>query len=386
MKLSKKVTKVMLSGLVLVMCTCFVGCSNNESKEEKTNSDFQYMNKLPSPFTEDDAPVICVNKLNLEIIDGVTMDTGFTFHVLTKSPLDDNSLQMDIDIDTKYELIRSDPIECSGKFEDYICLQYNNMDWNYLKELELRANSEGASNVPGYEKMIKDIDTEYEKLNKDAFPHFYDNEFYCQFDPSKENMNKNESFSTINLTINGESYTVDIGNVYFNYTKKYPQSSEFGDYDLQFDEIGRADYGISYNKDGIIGLDDYEMTANKDVKIKNIKIVNQSDEFSLDEVNFTITSDDIVMDQQWKKGEEIAIPAGSDIFVDFKIKDTEFISQPNYAVNVYLILEYEVDGAEYIADTQACCNTRYDSNMLYAMYKDKIDMISYFNDYLQIEG
>ena len=127
-----------------------------------------------------------------------------------------------------------------------------------------------------------------------------------------------------------------------------------------------------------------EAVTDKAVKIKDIKLMNSTDSMTIENVEMNIISDDMTINQSWEPGGEYLIPKDSCINFDFKVKDQDFQNKQNYAVNIYLVIEYEVDGEDYITSTlQTICESRYDSQTLYAIYKDGINMASYFNDYVE---
>lgn len=219
--------------------------------------------------------------------------------------------------------------------------------------------------------------------DKDAFPSFYDNSFNVQFDLDKNNRLVNESFSSADITIDGKTYTIDVGKVFFNNEYQSPAIEEYGDYDLIFKTYGRMNYNSDQNKEGSISLSGFKMEAKKDIKIKNVKLMNSSKSLSLEQVDVNLVSEDETINQEWESGKDLCLPADSESLVDFTIKDSDFMKEQAYSVDLYMVIEYEVDGHIYRAETQALCESQYDSQTLYAMYKDHIDMRSLYNDYMQ---
>ena len=71
MKIKKTVFSIVICITILLVSILAVGCSkkNKEENVGKTEeTDKTYIKKLPSQFNEGDSPIICVNKLNLEIL------------------------------------------------------------------------------------------------------------------------------------------------------------------------------------------------------------------------------------------------------------------------------------------------------------------------------
>lgn len=371
-----KLKKVILIFVVLLaVFTCISGCSINSIKRYKTEN--EYIKKLPSKFNEDESPIICVNDLNLEFIGKSTVNSGFSFDVLSKEPLDENSVKVNIDIQTEYTLLPSETKKIEGKFDKQCCLQYNSFDLKYFNQLKL---SDKYDDIVKLKEINTAIDSEYESLIDEMFPSFYHNMFYVQFKTFSENINQDEFFSKVDFIINDKTYTVDIGNVFINNSLPEASKSDYGEYDLLFDSLGRMGVNIEQNENGLITLQDYEMTCKKDIKINKVKLSNNSDSLSIEQASFNFLNDDTIKNQEWKPGEQLSVPAGTKLSANFVIKDTKFINKPNYAVNIYIVIEYEVDGKVYLAQTQALCESKQESQTLYAMYKDKIEMASCFKD------
>lgn len=359
------IVKRYLCLMLAACCFCLsaTGCSNNnDSKAEENNSSTsEYFKILPSEFTDD--YIICTNNMDLEIAKNVTMMSSFKFNVLSKEPLTDSDVSVDIDTSVPYDIIYNETVETKGKFPDYVCLQYNNMDWKEYDKLMRNPESDAFSKIT----------EEYGSLTDEQFPQFYDNTYTVQFVNDK--INAGEKINKMEVTVKGKKYNVDLGNIQF---VDYPEKN-VGEHDLAFKSAGCAGVNIAGSKDGIIPIPPREATVNKDIKIKDIRLANKSDTISVNSVDIDLISDDATINQKWKKGVDFEIDKGTELTFNFKFKDTKFAENPNYAVNIYILVEYEADGKTYVASTQALCESRFDSHMLYAMYKDNIDFSSYFD-------
>lgn len=362
--------------LSMVMAVCFlcltaVGCSDNgaSSVNENDNIAKRYFKVLPSAFT--DNYIVCVNKMDLEIEKGSTMMPTFNFYVLSKEPLADGDISVNIDTDIPYEVFYNETVECKGKFADYICLQYNNMDWNKLKEVE------NTSNEEEFLAYKAKIDSEYESLSDEQFPQFYDNKYTVQFDIKA--INGTEKINNIEVIIKDFSTKVDIGTISFvNYRS---EKENVGDYDLSFNSAGCAGVNIAGNADGLITVPPQGAKVNKDIKIKDIYLLNESDTLSINKIDIDLMLEDVNINQEWKKGEDFEIEKGTEVTFNFEIKDTKLAENQNYAVNIYILIEYEADGEMYVTSDQVLCETKFEGQTLYAMYKDNIDFRSYFKVY-----
>lgn len=345
--------------LSFVLISCFVcitaaGCSGNDANNTDKNNETtkEYLKILPSAFTND--YIVCTNKMDLEIEKGSTAVPSFSFNVLSKEPLAEGDVSVNIDTDIPYEVIYNETTEHKGKFDEYICIQYN------------KANSESI------DKSV--IDSEYASLSDEQFPQFYNNQYTVQFDINA--INGGEEINEIEVIIGDFSVKEDIGTISFiNYRS---EKENVGDFDLSFNSAGIAWVNIAGNADGLISLPPQDATVNKDIVIKDIYLLNESDTLSVNKVDIDLVSDDTSINQEWKKGEDFEIQKGTKATFNFEIKDAKLAENLNYAVNLYILIEYEADGEMYVTSNQVLCETRYDSQLLYAMYKDNIDFKSYF--------
>lgn len=360
-----KVKKCLILMLAVgCLCLSAIGCSNNnDSKVKENNSSTiessvsynsnsaEYFKILPSELT--DEYIIFVNNMNTEIAKDWTMAPYFTFNILSKEPLTEGDVSVNIDTNTLYDVIYSHTVEAKEKFADYICCLYNNIDLSKMSDSK--------------------IAEEYNSLTDEQFPQFYNNTYTVNFNTNF--INQSETINKMEVTVKGKIYNVDIGNIQF---VEYPERN-VGEHNLAFNSIGCAGKLPRSNKDGIISVPPRDATVNKDIKIKDIRLANKSNTISINKVDIDLTSDDKTVSQEWKNGTDLEIKKGTDLTFHFEIKDTKFAENPNYAVNIYILVEYEADGKTYVASTQASQKSEFDNQTLYAMYKDNIDFSPYFN-------
>lgn len=372
----KKVRLLLLLSLtMLVLQSC--GDKENDKTIEEKDAAIKYFANLPSEYSSEEEPVICINTLNLDNYSDKTMRTGFLFDVLSIDELTDKDVKVNIDVETPYTLIHQSSEKIKGKFSDYICLNYNDMDWKKLKNLELDMSEEGQAELA---EIKEDIETEYVMIDEKEFPEFYDNKFFVQFDIACE-LEMNEQFEKIEVIVGEKSYDIDIGYVGLNYSHEDFAVEDYGEYDLYFTSVGRIGYNILQSQEGIISLYGFEALTEKDLKIKNVYLMDTHGSKEIQDVEINIISEDITINRKWEPNKDIDITKGSKLSFDFKIKDEEFAKVQSYATNIYIIVEYEVDGKKYINSVQSLCESRYDGQTLYAMFKDGVDMSEYYNVY-----
>lgn len=364
--------------LALAIAGCLLlggaGCStdggdSSGSGGNSTSNTSEIYKLLPSSLG--DEYIICVNELNLEIEKGYTMTSAFRLHILSKQPLSDGDVEVDLGDFGECELSFAESIKQEGKFDEHICLQYNGADWKKLKEAEGVTDDEEL-----LEYRVK-VDEEYQGLSDELFPDFYDNSYVVNIDT--DTLNPGSKVNEMEVIINGDSSTVDIGTI--SCIEKRSERSNFGEYDLLFNSFGSWGVNIGGRSDGLMTLPPQVAEVNEDIVIKDIRLLTDSDTLSIENVSIDLTSDDLNINQRWKKGEDFEIEKGCEATFNYELKDTKLAENLNYSVNIYILIEYESGGETYVADNQVLCETRYNSQMMYAMYKDNVDFSSYFEVY-----
>ncbi len=361
MKNKKILFNILISVLIFLFSTTLLACTDNAKTIEPTKT-FNYLKNQPSFINEGDSPIICVNNLNLEMRDDI-VNQGFTFNILSKEPLNLDDVNVVLDTDRTFKILEPSSTFTKEKFSLDLYLQYNCID-----EVSYRKN-----NIA--------IQEEYDSISKDDCPEFYNNEFYLQFDSDK--ILKDEVILNADFIINGIEYNVDLGNIYFNQMEDTENNDElYGDYDLSFNSVGRFNSRVPFNENGLIYTTDYELNANTDVTIKDILINNQNDEFaSVQGATFyTIEDDDSLTPyKSYEPGDTIDIEANTRLFANFLIEDIEFKRTPiEYASNLYFTIKYESGGKNYITKTITSIESINESEELYVMHKDDVDLTDYY--------
>lgn len=373
MKFSKKCISFLLSAICL--CASAAGCSpntdndisgmvSNDVSETVANGNTEYFNVLPGELKDD--YVICPNKANLEIIKEYTMQPAYSFDIISAESLKDSDIEVEIDTNIPYYLIFKESVESKEKFERDVCLQYNGFDWKKYNDMEL-------ADQKGYTEMGAEITEQYDRLTDAQFPHFYIKRCNVQFDTS--NLVGEPIINELKVNVKGKSYNIDVGEIKF--FENPSETGDFGEYDLAFDSAGIVGYDLEISKDGIISLPPREAEIKNDIKIKDIRLMNRSETISVDKVSINIEDEDASVNQEWKKGKDLELSKGSKATFNFEIKDTAFEKTLNYAVNIYIVIEYESVGKNYIAEIEADCEGTLNSHILYAIYNDNIDFGSY---------
>lgn len=362
--------KIIISLQIIIMCICIFGCSDNKDKNIVYNN--KYIKEIPSCLDEGEF-VICMNNMDLEINPN-TMMAEIPFHIISTEKLSLEDIEINIDTSVPYEIAFLESTYNTGKFSEYICLSYNGFDWKYFKELE---SSYDELKIEEFKQMKEDISKEYEALSEKDFPTFYDNSYVIRFDTFEQEYERHE-INTLEIFVKGSKSTIDIGKVYMGIPAK---QINVGDYQLYFLTAGRAYYNIVQDATGIISLKSFEMQVKEDVVIKDIYLLNESSSIKIENVTFDIISDDGTFNLEWTEGKDISLEKGAQVFLNCDVHDEKFEGKQAYSVNIYINVEYEVAGERYETRTQVLCGSRYDSQILYALYVDGQNMSVYFEEY-----
>lgn len=368
------VKRVFIFLQIILVSSLIYGCSEKTESGAKQEEDNKYIKELPKQLNGDEY-IICMNNMELEI-NTTTMMAEVPFHILSSEELSLSDVEVNIDTDVPYEVALLESTYNTGKFPEHICLQYNGFDWNRFRELESGAAEEETNE---YMEIKKAVENEYNALSEEDFPSFYDNSYVIRFD-TFEQEHERQTIETVDISVKGKANTIDMGNVYLGIPAK---DINVGEYQLYFVSGGRAYYNILQDVTGTISMKSFEMEVKDDVVIKDIYLLNESDSIEITEATIDVISEEGSFNLKWENGKEISLEKDSQVFLNFDVHDEKFEGQQAYSVNIYINVEYEVDGEIYETRTQVLCGSRYDGQTLYAIYRDGLDMSSYFEDYLR---
>ena len=295
--MKNKIVCISLISLATIL-GCAVGCSkDNNSEDTKKNNDSHisdekekeskdYFSQLPSSI-EDGEYVLCVNENNQEILKDITMNASIVFHVLSKEELNADDVNVEIETSNQFDLLKCESLFVNEKFDKNICMLYNDIDWELLRRLQMSSDS---SKQEEFTKISNEIDSQYDSLNDEMFPKFYDNCFKVQFNVTDSF--KSEEINEMKVTVKGKEYNLNIGKMIFvdNYEEDVVSNV------LNFLGIGIMDYNFKPNKEGEILLPGGEIEAADNVTIKDIRLMNNDKNIDIDEVSFEYEVDDNIID------------------------------------------------------------------------------------------
>ena len=365
--------RIILFLQIVIVCTMIYGCSKENEKENNIENN-KYIKELPNQIKEDEY-IVCINDMELEI-NSVTMMSEIPFHILSTEELSLSDIQVKLDTDVPYEVVSLKSTYNTGKFPDYICLQYNKFDWKSFKEL---AVSSEKDDLEDYFNIKEEIDKEYKALEEEDFPNYYDNSFVIRLDTFEKKLERHV-VDEVEISVKGNTYCVDVGNIYLGIQAK---NINVGEYQLSFMSGGRANYNIWQDAEGKISISGFELEVKEDAVIKDIYLLNEAKTIELSEATIDISDGVVSFNSKWEKGKDIELQKGTKAFLNLDVCDENFKGKQSYSVNIYINIEYEVDGEIYETRTQVLCGSRYDSPTLYAIYYDGINMSEYYENYYQ---
>ena len=161
-----------------------------------------------------------------------------------------------------------------------------------------------------------------------------------QMPEQSDGMPQEESIRQVQLTLNGENKTFDLGEIKLFYDfESFPQRSN------AFDFLGPAtEAKIDPEADGIVAdCISTDFKTNAAVTIRNLSFFDDS-QTAIESAAFSFRKGDLKINQLWTPGETIQIPANSEGSLTFTFKDPSLAGQLIYEKNYYFVVDYDVDG------------------------------------------
>lgn len=361
---------------------------------------------LPSNMKED--VYISLLGLDSEMIMNYRMANFIMFELVSKFEIETISISADtvIEVGVAVSPVAND---YENEMPYYVLQAYNGIDWQRLYELEEAyrgennpsslPNSDAAKAFQEYDHMYWD---DWRRIRDEAEAppaYFYDADIYLDPPdlPDGENSYANvmgidgETLSEITLTINGEDYVFDIGEIKLDYTtqaldiinSKFFDGNDEVDWPLICTEIGSSGGSMYPNSEGWVNS--YSGPA-FDVTQDGATIVDVrvfGGDISDVEANLVVTFEDgRSIDMLFDKANPITFEAGTSFEVDLKFKDGDFAGKLYHHDVYWFVVDYEFEGETYSDIYEAGMGTHPMPYELYAHMNDGIDFFSYYDDYV----
>lgn len=337
-------------------------------------------------------PVILETNWDIDYYCGTRLPQ-LDFFVISTEPIskENVSMELPIDIPFEYDLALYTNGQAPKEFVDnpgaYVLFSYDHylhycdFDWT---ELAAKYQAMEDARIPlrdgysaekqqafqqaqtEYESFYKQFYNDYLKLDMDMIPQYYCYQvcFYPGV-PTEELV-----LNTIDLTINGKTTTVDIGEVRFHTdTIKRNQSEVNGFIEKQM--LGAYSPILELNETYWFTTD---FTAKKDLLLTGFEIANDHIEYrglilQAKGTNFA-----------WDGKMPVDIPAGSLVILEATLTDPRLL-QPGFCIKGQVSVEFEVDGITYEHTYEHQFYHAHNPFALYAQHFDGFDFTDYYEKY-----
>ena len=408
-----KKAKLMCCLLVLVLLVS--GCSNVPA----TGTEPPASQSGVSAFVMPDIPEVSLDPVSV-LAEGIYCTGGnydigiypfsvirfFCVYLFSEEPLpEDASVTLDTSIPYRSSITEVKPagtVEMQYPYYLFQCTQET--DWPKMTEAYLKAQYAGyerdklqlegitpsqqqldrwAQDREIYSRLSSACEEAYleqiEKWESAAQPSVH--QYRIDFAFSGWDYSISDMITEATLIFDGKSLTIPIGSVRLdgNAACPYPRGNGAA---MQSLAIGDYPGGTPWRGEHLDISTPLDITAKKDVKIKDLYIYNNVAEIS--ECTVNLTSMGVTVDQAWSPGEDtIELLEGDEITFYITLADTD-LTKREYAKNLVLILEYEQDGETYCDHMDIQIIRRREPYELYLWAFEGINTQAYYQQYLNV--
>ncbi len=306
----------------------------------------------------------------------LSITNSISFLVLTSKELEDD-ISVSIDgLETPYIYSSSLQVEDETGFPRHLFQCYQNVDWKLMYSLYEAAieSGEGSPAYAAYDEYSRLYLKEYME-NIDNIPELYRYLVSIAFNWDEIEKTGSEEINRITVTIDGEDHVLDIGKITINHT--------FDGDDLLylkgFSASGSAGvYGIIPNNEGRLSVDMLLLSLTDTITITGFHLLGADTEIT--DISLDVKNASGSINQLWT-GEPMSFSAGTTINPRFKLKNKNLAGRLMYNESIYVIMDYELGGEKCSAYFSFAYESRPSAIELYAYIVDKVNLLSYYNDY-----
>lgn len=363
-----KIKIISLITLVLLLAT---GCATRKDYSPTPSVTSAIVDiPTPSPSTSTEQEEILIfapENFNLTFYKNIGYFRYFTFDIVSTRQI--SQAFAEIDIKTPYTFTLGEE-RVVYEFPSYVLENYLKVDWKERYALHLE-----HKDIPLDERLdLRNLDEKY-KESLANIPILYQYECTIAFDMFKLSLDSNEVFNTINLTIDGKNYTVSTGKILLDYTT----SNTYFYGNIRFNSPFQAGRKIIPHPNGTIPVTGLTFTCEKDISIIGFNFLENGVEIA--DMNIITQYNNQTLSQKYIPGAPLLCKTGSQIHIECKATDANFVGKLRYSTVLHLIINYETDGKQYAACYESGLRTHADPYELYAAAHDNIDFTSYYYDY-----
>lgn len=383
---------------VIVLAITVTGCGNADPGESLENSGV--LESVPTtpeqpgnslvPYEQELEIYFSCHNRDYDIYFGESCAPFLSFWILSRDALDMEDIQVDIPIQNGYSIFRAecydedlghllsekedDPIDTYFTFMPYLYWCYWGTQWSEIYE---DPDAATIRTKEGEEFLLKEV---YSLLKADDLPQFH---VYHVNILLEETVGGEEVFREIDLTIGGETYHLNIGEIRLHEDPplNYPC-------DLGIDESGGITsqtiivYGtppMLYN-DGVDQLfPAFDFTVPYDMELLDLYLLDS--EMEILDIRLLVNSDNgNSMDIYWNTDDPIELAAGDRVQIYVYYRD-ERQKMLDYSAKAWVAMDYACQKGFYSAFSECTLQREMNLYELYAIVFDGVDMESYYRDY-----
>ena len=353
--------------------------------------------------------------------------THYSFPIISKNPLDIDSISVDIAIEHSYTVkireISMDgiadseegelPAECKGyqfpyelyqcyKGKDFQKLAELHWNWQYWIQVMSMCNelieeeaitqelwdsyyTQFQTVYGAYQDYLKAELEEYRALKKEDLPTFYVYSVRIYFDPNAE-PKPNETFSEITLTVGEQTYYQQIGQITVTNEKRtvMDQVDWHNDYENADDGIfGQSMGPLPYN-DGLHYAPNYfHITVDRYKALTILALDNPAHQ--LEAVWIALKPEGGSWSTyKWDMSEPFELYPGDEVQIGIIYRDSSLEGFLGYQTKLDGHLEYESDGKTWYKVCNCYVSESMNYYALYALIFEGVDLESYYWDYYYV--
>ena len=211
---------------------------------------------------------------------------------------------------------------------------------------------------------------DYIHLTRKMLPQFYRYQVTFRIDPTL--CKKDSVFRDLILTIKGEEFPVDIGELRLHTKNALESHDRSFAIDLAFASIHPL-----HDLDGSITVNDLDGMVEEAVTLTGFEYLSNGPQPT--DVRLYLYSNSTVGNKliDWNEPTPIEVNKGKHISIEMVFEDP-ILEKTAYEISGFVILEYEANGVSYREGYEACYTHEYQAYDLYAELFDGIDFTQYY--------
>lgn len=337
-----------------------------------------------------------------------TFFPAYYFYVFSRIPLKESEIGVSLQIESPFTLdvqeikLKGTAVEeVNGEMHsaDYSAenFSYNlyavyrglDFEWAYqlwqewqaaqtaYEEEEITYNEyEHALNI--YMDYVKQYEADYVRLSQDMLPQFYVYQVMIRFN---FNTIVDETFTTMDVSINDEVYHEDVGTVQLKTTREFPAELDWYIWDYSVDDgiLGYSRGPMPFNDDLHRVPMYFSFKAEGNITLTKLMLENPNREIVQACVHIN-TIDGFYSEIYWDMTEPIEIYEGDQVWIDIVYRE-KGMDRMGYTTKLWGYLVYDYEGGTACKISESHLTREYNYYEVYAMVFEGLDLESYYREY-----